>query len=125
VTEARVHVASLLAGRYDIGYMTLIPDIADPLAALERFTSRAPENYPHWEDAAYDELIDEAANATASTEQAAAMRSAETRLLDQLPLAPLYFNARTWLMRPEVMGWQEDAIWTRSYLGVYMAGPPP
>jgi oligopeptide transport system substrate-binding protein len=120
IREARVHVAALRAGRYDVGYVPLIPDIDDPLAALERFTSQGTENYPHWADAAYDQLVDDALNAPTAEQQATALRAAETRLLDQVPLAPLYFNAKTWLMRPAVQGWEEDALWTRSYLHVYL-----
>jgi oligopeptide transport system substrate-binding protein len=120
VREARVHVAALQSGHYDIGYIPLIPDVADPLAALARFTSSAPENYPHWADAAFDQLMDDAAHATTVVQQTAALRAAEIRLLDQLPLAPLYFNTKTWLMRPEVRGWDEDGMWTRNYLGTYL-----
>ncbi len=124
VREARVHLATMQGGQYDIGYVALIPDIADPVAVLERFTSNGPENYPHWADAAYDRLMDEARNATTPELQAITLRKAEERLLDQLPLAPLYFNAKTWLMRPEVKGWREDALWTRNYRGLRMEAPP-
>ena len=50
IREARVHVAALRAGQYDIGFITLIPDVTDPLDALTRFTTDEPENYPHWYD---------------------------------------------------------------------------
>jgi oligopeptide transport system substrate-binding protein len=120
VSEARAHVAAMRTGAYDIGYINLIPDIADPLAALQRFTSQGPENYPHWADATYDQLMDNALNAPTTGDQTAALRAAEIRLLDQLPLAPLYFNAKTWLMRPEVKDWQEDAMWIRNYNGIHL-----
>jgi hypothetical protein len=31
---------------------------------------------------------------------------------------PLYFNAKNFLLRPDVGGWQEDALWTRFYKNV-------
>jgi oligopeptide transport system substrate-binding protein len=120
VRDLGTHVAALRTARYDIGYIALIPDIADPLPALQRFTSAAPDNYPHWSDAAYDRLVAQAENTPDPSAQAAVLRAAEERLLDQLPLAPLYFNVQTWLMRPEVRGWQQDALWTRNYVGVYL-----
>ena len=50
----------------------------------------------------------------------AARSSAAATSLDAAPVAPLYFNARNWLMSPRVHGWQEDALWTRSYLNIYL-----
>ena len=123
VREARAHVAALRAGQYDIGYINLIPDIADPVPALERFVTAAPDNYPHWSDADYDRDVAQAEDSANASRQAAVLRTAELRLLDQLPLAPLYFNAQTWMMRPEVRGWQQDALWTRNYLHVYLEAP--
>jgi len=120
VRDLGTHFAALRAGQYDIGYIALIPDIADPLPALERFTTGDPNNYPHWADAAYDQLALQAEATANPSAQAAVLRATEERLLDQLPLAPLYFNVQTWMMRPEVRGWQQDALWTRNYLGVYL-----
>ena len=45
---------------------------------------------------------------------------AESLLLRDAPLAPLYFNTRTWLMSPRVRGWSEDPLWTRHYTGVHL-----
>ena len=123
VRDVGTHVAALRSGQYDIGYIALIPDIADPLPALERFITGAPDNYPHWSDTTYDQLVAEAEGTVDPSAQAAILRKAELRLLDQLPLAPLYFNVQTWMMQPKVHGWQQDALWTRNYLGVYLAAP--
>ncbi len=120
VRDLGTHFAAVRSGRYDIGYIALIPDIADPLPALERFVTGAPDNYPHWSDATYDHAVARAEGTTDPSGQAAVFRTAELRLLDQLPLAPLYFNVQTWMMQPKVHGWQQDALWTRNYLGVYL-----
>ncbi len=118
--EARVHVAALREGRYDIGFITAIPDVPDAANLLGDFTEGAPGNYPHWGDARYDELVARAAVTADPGLQAAWLREAEARLLGQCPLAPLYFNATNWLMRPNVRGWHQDALWTRFYQDVYL-----
>lgn len=120
VRDARVHVASLRSGSYDIGFMTLIPDVADPLPILEGFTSASPDNYPHWADPKYDALVGEAATDGVPGSRAARLSAAEGYLLEACPLAPLYFNAKNWAMRPYVIGWEETALWERYYpsLGV-------
>lgn len=121
--EAKVHQAALREGRYDIGFITAIPDVADAANLLGDFASDSPGNYPHWRDPAYDALLDQAARAPDLATQAALLRAAEARLLDQCPLAPLYFNTRNWLMRPAVRDWQEDALWTRDYTGTFLHAP--
>jgi oligopeptide transport system substrate-binding protein len=107
--EARVHLAALATGGYDIAFITAIPDIADPADLLGDFTTGAPENYPHWSDAAFD-----AALARGDTP------AAERRLLEAAPLTPLYFNTKIWLMSPRIRGWQEDGLWSRCYQQVFL-----
>ena len=118
--EARVHVAALREGRYDIGFITAIPDVADPANLLGDFTTGSPGNYPHWSDAPYDELLARAAHTSDTALQAKRLREAGARLLEECPLTPLYFNATNWLMRPAVRGWHQDALWTRFYQDVYL-----
>ncbi|RFC50924.1 MAG: oligopeptide transport system substrate-binding protein, partial [Verrucomicrobia bacterium] len=118
--EARVHVAALRDGHYDIGFITAIPDVADQANLLDDFTTSSPGNYPHWNDARYDALVAQAACTPDPTLQASYQREAETRLLEAGPLAPLYFNATNWLMNPKVRGWHQDAFWTRFYQDVYL-----
>jgi oligopeptide transport system substrate-binding protein len=124
VREARAHVAALRAGRYDVAFVTLIPDVADPLGALLNFSTRSPNNYPHWSDARYDALLDEAARTADLGRRGACLRMAERRLLEACPLAPLYFNTMNWLMRPGVRGWRQDAYWNRDYTGLDLIAPP-
>jgi len=107
VRDVKVHVAALMAGNYDIGFITAIPDVADAADLLNRFAASAPENYPHWTDTAYDQAL-------AVGDYAAA----ESRLLESAAIAPLYFNSHHWLQSPHVNGWREDALWTRYYTSV-------
>ena len=111
IRDAKVHLAALAAGDYDIAFATTLPllEVADPLLLMENFVSGAAGNYPHWSDARFDAMVARADFA-----------AAETRLLELAAVAPLYFNTRTWLMSPRVRGWQEDALWSRSYLHVYL-----
>jgi oligopeptide transport system substrate-binding protein len=113
--EARVHISALTTGDYDIGFITAIPDVLDSANVLEELASGAPANYPHWSDPGYDELIAQAKNSRDPLQTEQLLRAAEDRLLQEMPLAPLYFNARNWLMSPRVRNWQHDALWTRFY----------
>jgi oligopeptide transport system substrate-binding protein len=122
VREARVHFAALRDGSYDIGFVAAIPDVADAFNLLQNFTTGAPANYAHWSDPAYDAALAAAARST-GPERALAMTRAEERLASEVPVAPLYFYAKHWLIRPSVHGWREDALWARYYLDLSL-GPP-
>jgi len=123
VREARVHLAALRSGHYDIGFMTAIPDVADAWNLLQNFTTGAPANYPHWSDPAYDAAVAQVAR-TDGPDRAEALAAAESRLAAAMPVAPLYYYTKHWLMRPAVQGWREDPLWTRYYLDLQL-GPTP
>jgi len=116
--EARVHVAALQAGNYDIGFITAIPDVPDASNMLEDFVSNSPSNYSRWADEQFDRLIEESRTSGDRLKRVELLKTAENRLLEEVPVTPLYFNARNWLMSPRVRHWQHDALWTRFYLNV-------
>lgn len=118
VREARVHLAALQQGDYDIGFMTAIPDVADPADLLKELQSAAPANLPQWRDETFDRLLAAAQQAVTPTDRLARLAAAEARLVAECPVVPLYFNARNYLLDPAVHGWREDAMWTRYYKGV-------
>ena len=118
--EAKVHIAALRAGQYEIAFVTEIPDVADALQVLAEFVTGASGNHPHWSDAAYDALIARAVAADDLNQQTALLVQAEQRFIDAAPVAPLYFNAKNWLMRTSVRGWQEDELWSRHYQDLYL-----
>lgn len=120
VRDAKVHLNALATGGYDIGFITAIPDVADPANLLADFSTGAPENYPQWSDAAFDRQLAIALGEANETVREAAITTAETRLLQAAPVAPLYFNAKVWLMSPRVHGWQEDGLWSRTYHQIYL-----
>jgi oligopeptide transport system substrate-binding protein len=105
--EARTHLAALASGDYDLAFATAIPDYGSATDLLNRLTTGNPDNYPHWSNAAYDRLVG-----------ASSLPDAEKLLLDEMPVIPLYFNAKNFLLRPAVQGWREDALWNRYYENV-------
>jgi oligopeptide transport system substrate-binding protein len=105
--EAHTHLAALATGDFDLAFATAIPDYGSATDLLNRLGSGHPDNYPHWSNAAFDHLVG-----------ANRLPDAEKQLLAELPLIPLYFNAKNFLVSPAVHGWHEDAIWTRFYENV-------
>ncbi|HEY3755210.1 MAG TPA: peptide ABC transporter substrate-binding protein [Opitutaceae bacterium] len=109
--EARVHLAALQNGQFDIALVARIPWVEDPRDVLDTFASGNPNNYPHWQDTLYDRLM-----------RSGDLLAAEARLDAALPGTPLYFNRHNWLMRARVGGWRENGRWERSYLSLRVEG---
>ncbi|MBI2515696.1 MAG: peptide ABC transporter substrate-binding protein [Opitutae bacterium] len=114
--EAKVHLAALHAGDYAIALVPLIPDYGDPAAAFGELQSGAAGNYPHWRNARYDALIEEAGRTPDAAQRLALYREAEALVLAELPVIPLYFNSLNYLLSPRVRGWRSDPLWNRYYL---------
>lgn len=115
VHEAKVHLAALNSGNYDIAFVTNLLDVRDPVAALDDFTISAPNNFPHWQSAEFDQLIASAATTENDAAALEKLESAEALLLRAAAIAPLYFNTQNWLMSPRVHDWEQDALWSRRY----------
>jgi len=114
--EARVHLAALQSGNYSLGFMTLIPDVADPLEILENFSAESANNYPHFKDAEFEQLLEQARKINDRVIRLNILRKAEHRLLSLAPIAPLYLNSQNWLMSERITGWYADPLWRRSYI---------
>jgi oligopeptide transport system substrate-binding protein len=102
--EARTHLSLLSAGSYEIAFVTAIPDYDAASDLLQDLVSGDPGNYPQWSHAGYDALV-----------ASHSLVEAEAVVLREMPLIPLYFNAKNYLLRPGVRGWREDPLWTRYY----------
>jgi oligopeptide transport system substrate-binding protein len=108
--EARVHLAALATGDYDIALINAIPDIADASNLLGDFATGAPENYPGWSSTAFDAAL-----------ARVDFVSAENQLLTAAAVTPLYFNLKTFLLSPRVKGWSEDGLWAPDFTAITVA----
>jgi oligopeptide transport system substrate-binding protein len=118
--DLKVHLSALATGDYDVGFLAAIPDVADAANLLADYVTTSPENYPRWSDAAFDTAFTQATALADANGQAQGLHRAENRLLEAVPVAPLYFNTKIWLMSPRVRGWQEDGLWGRSFTPVFL-----
>lgn len=123
VRDAKVHVSDLTNGQYDIGFITAIPDVADPIDMLKDLETGASNNYSQWSHPEYDALLRKSEQLVAKEERLAILAQAEALISEHCPIAPLYFNAKNILQRKTVHGWQEDALWTRFYKDVLIKSP--
>jgi oligopeptide transport system substrate-binding protein len=80
-------------------------DFLDPVTFLDLFVTGGGNNWTGWGDSAYDALIAQAARTQNPSERFGVFQKAEAYLLQQGPVAPLYYGAHTYLIHPDVKGW--------------------
>lgn len=108
VTSTNMEWKSLLkkahAGDFTISRTSWCADYPDPISYLEVFHSKSENNYPAYTNPAYDALLDRIGSETDRDERNNLICAAEKTLNRDLPIMPLYFYARSYLLRPEVQG---------------------
>ncbi len=93
-------------------------DYLDPSTFLNMFRTGDGNNETGWSNARYDELIKLATLEGDPEKRMAHFREAETILLDELPILPIYWYVRSTLRRPEVKGWKPSVIEMRCYKAI-------
>ena len=96
-------------GDFDMARAGWIGDYSDPQNFLFLFESdNLGFNYPRWENAEYDALMEKAETTTDLKERAEVLRQAEEILLRDLPIIPiLYYSSRA-LVSDRLKGWEDD-----------------
>jgi oligopeptide transport system substrate-binding protein len=87
---------------YDVCRAGWIADYADPNTFLDMFVTGGENNQTGWSNARYDEMIREAAAEPDAERRMEMMREAETILLDEQPIVPIYFRVAKNLVNPRV-----------------------
>ncbi|ODM43777.1 peptide ABC transporter substrate-binding protein [Cereibacter johrii] len=95
-------------GAFDIVRAGWIGDYSDPQNFLFLFEGGVPFNYPRWENADYDALMDKAAVTQDLGQRAQIMADAETILLDEVPAIPLLTYSSRALVSGKVQGYEDN-----------------
>jgi len=93
-------------------------DFLDPVTFLDLFVSGGGNNWTGWGDKEYDGLIEEASRTRDAKARLEVFQRAEALLLEKGPIAPLYFGAHAYLIRPSVAGWTPALLGYHRYAQV-------
>ena len=74
------------------------------------FRSDDPQNLSDYRNPEYDRLLVSAASETDAARRADLMAQAESVLLEDYPIAPLYFFVSKHLVRPGIIGFENNAL---------------
>jgi oligopeptide transport system substrate-binding protein len=90
--------------QYDVVRSGWIADYADPNTFLDMFQTGNENNQTGWSNSRYDELIQGAAAEADPKKRMGMLRDAETILLDEQPIIPIYFRVSKNLVNKRVKG---------------------
>ncbi|MBK8478865.1 MAG: peptide ABC transporter substrate-binding protein [Opitutaceae bacterium] len=98
------------SGDYDLLRSSWTADYRDPMTFLEVFASGSGNNHTRWRNAAYDGLLTSAGASTSLSDRLAQLSQAESLLLAEAPIIPLYHYTNFYLVHPSVRGWSGNPI---------------
>ncbi|MGM9905552.1 peptide ABC transporter substrate-binding protein [Lactobacillus sp.] len=100
------------AGNFDVVISGWSADFADPISFLDLFTSTNPENNGKWKNSSYDKLIADSKTTASTSKRWDDLTKAEDILLNNVGVAPLYYNTNAALIRPTVKDvYQNRGTW--------------
>lgn len=121
----QVYLDSQRRGAYEVCRGAWIGDYADPMTFLGMWTKGNGNNMTGWSSERYEGLLRKSSQIGDATERFAILKEAETVLLDELPIIPIYWYAQSYLVRPEVKGWRNSLLDDRPYKWFDLETPKP
>jgi oligopeptide transport system substrate-binding protein len=108
-TEAKVHFATMRQGDFEMARVGWIADYNDAQSYLFLSqTSTKQQNYARFSKPDYDKLMDQAAVTSDERKRAQLLEQAETILLKELPVMPIYFYVSKTMVSTKVKGWADN-----------------
>ena len=117
--------SSALEKRRMLDYQILRSDWAadypgDPLAFLGVFASSSTDNHTGWRNAEYDDLLAQAERTADVAARDGLLRRAESILLTEAPIIPIYHLTTVRLVQPAVRGWYPTLLDHHPYKHVWL-----
>ncbi|MFC4184270.1 peptide ABC transporter substrate-binding protein [Saccharococcus thermophilus] len=104
-SEWAVYIDKLHSGDYQIGRMGWLGDFNDPINFLELFRDKkGGNNDTNWENPKYKQLLIDSQKETDPEKRKEMLKQAEAILMDEMPVAPIYFYTNTWVQKDNLKG---------------------
>lgn len=121
--EWKVYMQTVDDQNYDVSRLGWIGDYIDPTTFLGIWRTGDSNNRTGWSNKDYDRLYRESFFATDSEERFSILREAESILLDELPVLPIYWYTRVYLIHPDVQNWDPLLLDNRAYKHIELKAP--
>ncbi len=91
---------------FDVLRSRWMGDFNDPATFTDLFTSTSRNNNTGSKNPAYDRVVSAAALEQETSRRFELLCQAETILVEETPATPVFFGTRTYLIHPDVRGWE-------------------
>jgi oligopeptide transport system substrate-binding protein len=108
------------AGNFQILRSVWTGDYVDPTSFLDIWRSDSGNNYTGWKNPDYDAALFAAAREGDSAVRFALFQKAETLLLNDAPMIPIYHYTHVFLIQPSVRGWHPTLLDHHPYKHVWL-----
>ena len=119
--ESKVLQSTMRELDYQIGRYAWIGDYLDPNTFMSLMRTGDGNNQTGWGSPEYDRLLALAANTADPATRMKIFQQAESILVDEVPIIPIYFYTRVNLRRPNVEGWYSNLLDIHDPRGVHLA----
>lgn len=118
--EWKVYLDSTQQGDFQVARAGWIGDYVDPNTFLDLWITGGGNNRTRWSNSDYDNFISTAAATSDAAVRFNAFQKAETILLNELPIMPIYLYVSLSLIQPGVKGWYPTLLDHHPYKYVYL-----
>lgn len=122
--EWKVYLDTTQSMNFDLARAGWIGNIY-PFSFLRNYDTQSPNNETGFSDPVYDELLFKGSHTLDSAERMRLLREAEERLLEALPIIPVFWYNNVYLIHPAVQGWEPKFDDMRPYRFVGLDAAQP
>lgn len=109
--EGQISYADYRVRNFEVADAAWVADYNDPTSFLDMERSNyGPQNYGDYNNPAYDALMAKADNEPDAMKRAQYISEAETMMLNDAPISPIYFYINKNLVNPRITGWVDNLV---------------
>lgn len=108
--EWGVFIQTRQDGNYDVARDGWLGDYNDPITFIDMSTTTSGNNNAHWSNKEYDKLVNDVKTSSDRAERYTKMHEAEDILMEEAPLAPIYYYVDIYLKSPKLEGFYSSPL---------------
>lgn len=116
--ESKVFLESRTQGAFQVARASWIGDYADPMTFMDVF--KDPGNDAKYQNAAYNQLVEQAQSTNDQGNRMRAMHAAEKLLFDDAVIIPIYYTTQPFVAKPYVKGYSWSVLGIADFKSAYI-----
>lgn len=105
-----VFLQSRQDGNYQVARHGWLGDYNDPISFIDMWATGGGNNDADWSNAQYDQLVKDIKATDVRTTRYTKMHAAEKILMDEMPIAPIYYYVDIFLKNPKLEGFYSSPL---------------